>query len=277
MVNRVSLRSLFRSSDSANITKAVWTFFADLRQNSNRGSFCRDVIANISVRLLEGNQSVHIITQPAKFGWAEVDLSALFHSWLSSHQVWESLEIETSLTCKRCSATTANQLPYLKLVDLGQMGQASRVQYKNSQPLLALHIYDPVVVSLLKHDATPGGQTAHRTRRLAWLEKLRPCYRQQYRIPITRIPKYRNVLHPKTADIGKCGGSCSFDVITSSEMSGRVTEHALLTAYLHLLNGKEAEALCVPIKYKALHFIVLENGVYKNMFPRLSVSECGCS
>ena len=274
MVNRVSLRSLFRSSNSANITKAVWTFFADLRQNPNRGSFCRNVTANISVRLLEGNQSVHIITQPAKFGWAEVDLSALFHSWLSSHQVWESLEIETSLTCKRCSATTANQLPYLKLVDLGQMGQALRVQYKNSQPLLALHIYDPVVVSLLKHDTTPGGQTAQRTRR--FMEKLRPCHRQQYKIPITQFPKYRNVLQPKMAEIGKCGGSCSLDAIITSGMSSRVTEHALLTEYHRLLSNGEAKALCVPIKYKALHFLVLENGVYKNMFPRLSVSECGC-
>lgn len=280
MVNRVSLSRLFKSYDSANVTKALWTFFADLRQSANNESFCHHVTATVRVRLQEGNQSVHIITQPAKLGWTEVDLSELFRSGLSFHQMWQSLEIETSLTCKRCIAE-ADQLPYLKLVDLGQMEQSLRLQHKNLQPLLALHVYDPVVVSLLDHGVgtTQNVEAAHRTRRLAWFkERLRTCHRQEYRVAITRFPKYRNVVHPKMADIGKCGGSCSFDVIISSDMAGRVSEHAMFTAYHHLLNSHEAQALCVPSKYKLYHFIVEENGVYRNMFPdSLSVSECVCS
>lgn len=279
MVNRVSLSRLVRSSDSANVTKAVWTFFADLRQSANRESFCRDITAIVRVRPLAGNQSVHVISQPARFGWTEMNLSALFHSWPSSHPVWESLEIETSLTCKHCTVTAANQLPYLKLVDLGQMGQALRLQYQKSQPLLALHVYDPAVANLLTQGTAPGVQTVQRTRRLAWfMERLRPCHRQEYKVSVTQFQKYRNVVHPKVADIGKCGGSCSFDVITTSEMAGRVSEHAVLTAYYHLRNRQAPKALCVPIKYKPYHFIVMENGVFKYMLPdSLSVSECGCS
>lgn len=280
MVNRVSLSRLFKSYDNANVTKAVWTFFANLRrQSANSESFCQHVTATVRVRLQEGNQSVHTFTQPAKLGWAEVDLSELFRSGLSSHQMWESLEIETSLTCKRCIAE-AEQLPYLKLVDLGQMEQTLRLQHKNSQPLLALHVYDPVVVDLLNHGVgSQNIEAAHRTKRLAWFkERLKPCHRQEYRVAITRFPKYRNVVHPKMADIGKCGGSCSFDIITSSDMAGKVSEHAMLTAYHHLLNSHEAKALCVPSKYKPYHFIVEENRVYRNMFPdSLSVSECVCS
>ena len=146
MVNRVSMRRLFMSSNSTNITKAMWTFFTKLRSSSSR---CRDVTAKISVRLLEGDQNVHTVTQPAKLGWVEVNLSAFFDSWLDSHRRLESLEIETSLICRQC---TAKQLPYLKLMDLGLMGQTSRLQHKNLQPLLALHMYDPAVVSLLEHN-----------------------------------------------------------------------------------------------------------------------------
>lgn len=264
------------SSNSTNITKAVWTFFTELRNSGSRRSLCRDVTAKISVRLLEGHQSVHIVTQPANLGWVEVDLSALFDSWLDSHQLFESLEIETRLICKQC---TAMQLPYLKVVDLGQMGQASRLQHKDLQPLLAFHVYDPAVVGLLQHSVTSNDdQVAQRTRRfsLAWLIRLRPCHRQEYRIQITDFPKYRNVVHPQRADIGKCGGSCSFDVITSSQLSGRVTEHATFIAY-HNLRNQDVKALCVPIKYKLIHFIVMENGVFSNMIHNsLSVSECGC-
>ena len=274
MVNRVSMHRLFMSSNSTNITKAVWTFFTKLWSSSSR---CRDVTAKISVRLLEGDQNVHTVTQPAKLGWVEVDLSAFFDSWLDSHRRLESLEIETSLICRQC---TAKQLPYLKLMDLGLMGQTSRLQHKNLQPLLALHMYDPAVVSLLEHSVTSdGGQLAQRKRRepFPWFVRIQPCHRQLYKIPITEFPKYRNVVHPQMADIGKCVESCSFDVLTSTELSGRVIEHALFISYRNLHSDRTVEALCVPIKYKPIHFLVKVNGVYSSIIRNsLSVSECGC-
>ena len=264
------MRRLFTSSNSTNITKAVWTFFTELRSS---GSRCSNVTAKISVRLLEGDQSVHTVTQPAKLGWVEVDLSAFFDSWLDSHRRLESLEIETSLICRQC---TAKQLPYLKLMDLGLMGQ-TRLQHKDLQPLLALHVYDPAVVSLLEHSVTSdGGQAAQRKRREFPLFD-QPCRRQMYNIPITGFRKYKNVVHPQMADIGKCVESCSFDVITSSELSGKVTEHALFISYHNLHSDETVEALCVPIKYKLIHFLVKVNGVYSSIIQNdLSVSECGC-